>query len=248
LTGESKLHAAITFDVDWAPDWAIERCIEMCRSYSVPATFFVTHPSPALQAIASDPLFELGIHPNFLPNSSHGSGMKEVLDHCLELVPFARSMRTHALVQSSLLFMVICDDYPSIETDVSLFLPNHRSLQPTELYLGYKGRRLVRLPYFWEDDVCAEWPHWSWESLAPASDGLRIFDFHPAYIALNTARMQGYRELKQALGSRRLYEVGPSDFAPYVNPGQGARTFLERLLQSVQPGEFKLISEISAGF
>ena len=204
--------SAITFDVDWAPEWAIEQCIELCRTYSVPATFFVTHPSPALQAIATDPLFELGIHPNFLPGSSHGSDFTQVLDCCLELVPSARSMRTHALVQSSRLFALVCDHYAKIETDVSLFLPNHPGLQPTELYLGDTQRSIVRLPYFWEDDVCAEWPGWSWSQAVPQSDGLRIFDFHPAYIALNMKRMQNYRQLKHVLGSRRLYEFQSGRF------------------------------------
>ena len=42
--------AALTFDVDWAPEWAIEVALDACAGQ--PATFFVTHRSPALASPA----------------------------------------------------------------------------------------------------------------------------------------------------------------------------------------------------
>ena len=46
---------ALTFDIDWAPDWAIESCVELCTRYDVPATFFVTHDTPVLDQIREHP-------------------------------------------------------------------------------------------------------------------------------------------------------------------------------------------------
>lgn len=144
----------VTFDIDWAPDWAIGLCHELCRSAGVPATFYATHQCDALDALLADPMIEVGVHPNFLAGSSHGEDTLSVLDHCRKLVPDAASMRTHGLHQSTLMFSAVMDHCPSIIADASLFLPGHPYLQPTLLHLG-RSRPLVRLPYWWEDDIAA---------------------------------------------------------------------------------------------
>src|SRR5207244_3974947 len=77
---------------------------EQLMASQVRATWFVTHMSPAISRLRRNPeLFELGIHPNFLPGSTHGDTPDAVLRHCRALVPDAVSMRTHCLVQSTLL-------------------------------------------------------------------------------------------------------------------------------------------------
>ncbi len=66
--------AAITLDVDWAPDFMIDAAAQALVDREVKATWFVTHASPAVERLREHPdLFELGIHPNFLAGSSHGA-------------------------------------------------------------------------------------------------------------------------------------------------------------------------------
>ena len=92
----------ITIDVDWGPDYMIERMADALIERNVRATWLVTHGSSAIDALRGCPdLFELGIPPNFQPGSSHGSIPEEVADHCMSLVPSARCVRTHGLVQST---------------------------------------------------------------------------------------------------------------------------------------------------
>ena len=65
-----QLHrvAALTFDIDWAPDWMIEEVASILIEHNVKTTWFVTHASPAIDKLRQMPeLFELGIHPNRLP-------------------------------------------------------------------------------------------------------------------------------------------------------------------------------------
>ena len=89
---------AITFDMDWAPDWAIEDIVRYLVPREVKATFFVTNETPALNTLRRYPeLFELGLHPNLFPGSSHGSSCQEVFESCRKIVPEAVSMRTHGL-------------------------------------------------------------------------------------------------------------------------------------------------------
>lgn len=236
--------SALTFDVDWAPDWCVEMCMELCRQYQFPATYFITHPSNLIDELGSDPLFEVGIHPNFLSSSTHGSKFDEVMEYCLRLAPNARAMRTHSLVQSSVLYAEICDSYPNIEIDVSLLLPLHPGLQPTELHLGESKRRLIRIPYFWEDDIVALDPNWEWNLPAPPSTGLRVFDFHPTFIALNIDTLDGYDALKGELSGRPLFEATRSQFSRHENFGLGARTFFEALLADESKEEFCTISKL----
>lgn len=236
---------AITFDVDWAPDWCVELCADLCERAAVPATFFITHASPALAALRRQPSVELGLHPNFLPGSSHGETPRAVLDHCLALVPEASAMRTHGLFQSSALFALVSDHYPRIETDVSLLLPFHRNLAPTDLFMGASHRRLTRLPYCWEDDVAATWPEWRWNADPMTSPGLAIFAFHPIHVALNTARLEPYEALKHALAGKPLAAVNREELAPFIDHGPGTRDFLARLLGQVDRGRCQTISQIT---
>src|SRR4051812_2735731 len=129
---------AITFDVDWAPDFMVEECINTCAKAGIPASFYATHPSPILAEIASDSRFELGIHPNFMPLSSHGSNYRDVLKYCLDLVPTATSMRTHSLYQDSRMFAELLATYSQIRVDASLFLPGHRNLHAVDFHLDGK--------------------------------------------------------------------------------------------------------------
>jgi hypothetical protein len=238
---------AITFDIDWAPDWAIELCAALCRSRGIPATFFATHASPALTALRQDPLFEVGLHPNFLPGSSHGKTFEEVMDFSIRLVPEARSMRTHDLFGCSSLFGLIARRYTRIQVDASLFLPG-RSCAPVILHYGEPPRQLIRVPFSFADNVAARSPGWRWDAEPALGDGLTVFDFHPSLIALNLATPAAYAKAKSTIEGRPLHTATQDEFAPLVNEGAGARTYLKRLLAALAPGECATIHAFAAAY
>lgn len=79
-----QLHSvtALTIDIDWVPDWIIEEVASILIDHNVKATWFVTHASPAVDKLQQMPeLFELGMHPNCLPGSTHGDTEDEVQFH-----------------------------------------------------------------------------------------------------------------------------------------------------------------------
>jgi len=209
----------ITLDVDWAPDFMIDGAARLLCERGVRATWFVTHRSPAVERLAEDPLFELGLHPNFLPGSTHGDSWDAVLAHCAELVPGAISMRTHSLVQSTPLL-----DHVAAETDVrvdaSLYLPHGPGLRPLEHWSG-RGS-LVRVPFLWEDDLemARPVPVWSIDGL-PSAGGLKVLDFHPVHVFLNSVAMDGYEALKR---EGPLRDADESTARQFVNDAvSGAR-------------------------
>jgi hypothetical protein len=234
---------ALTLDVDWAPDFVIEAVADLIRAAGVRSTWFVTHDSPALVSLRARPdLFELGIHPNFLPRSTQGGNVSEVLDHMMRLVPGAVSMRTHGGYQFSDLFVEVVTR-TSIQADSSVFLPGHEDLRAFLLPLA-QGR-LVRVPYYWEDDVEMFHGRRSYtarEHLAPA--GLMVFNFHPIHVFLNGADGSAYAAAK-ALGP--LAQLKESELRRFVSPGEGPATMLRQLLGLMreQP-QTRFIREIAA--
>src|SRR3984957_2921405 len=148
------MKAAVTFDIDWAPDCAIDFAANLLGERGGKSTWFVTHLSPAVERLRSCPdLFELGIHPNFMPKSSHGVEPEQVLKTCMEFVPEAVSVRTHGLLQSGDLFDFVMSLTP-VTFDVSLFHP--RALQVDVVKYERFGQILWRVPYVWEDDYVME--------------------------------------------------------------------------------------------
>jgi hypothetical protein len=224
---------AITLDVDWAPDFMIDAAAQALIDRDVKATWFVTHASPALERLREHPdLFELGIHPNFLAGSSHGDTPEAVIAHCAALVPEARAVRTHCLLQSTPLHDAILAG-SAIEVDVSLFLPGAVGLEPVVQWSP--GGRLLRLPYVWQDnmEMYAPQPDWDTQAVA-ARPGLRIFDFHPVHVWLNSASFEPYERLK---ATKPLGELTELDALPFRNSGPGTMTAFLDLADALARGD-----------
>lgn len=198
----------LTLDVDWAPDFIIERVANILIDHKIRATWFVTHASPSLALLRHNPeLFELGIHPNFLPNSTQGTNPDEVLSYCMALVPEATSMRTHAQVQSTHLLNKVIASIP-ITLDSSIYLPHIEGIKPISYW--WQGKKLLRIPMFWEDDLEMErlYGCWTLKSLTKFKHGLKVFDFHLMHIYMNAREMTQYRELRDRVP---LPQLAPSD-------------------------------------
>lgn len=225
----------LTLDVDWAPDFIIDWVAERLVERRIPCTWFVTHASPGVDRLRRHPdLFELGIHPNFLAGSTHGTTVEEVVAHCMAVVPEATLMRTHCLWQSNHLFNYVLRN-TAIVGDSSLFLAKSPGLSPA--VFRDLGHELVRFPIFWEDDMETEARHPTW-SVGPylRTPGMRIFNVHPVHVYLNSSTMDPYRRL--AACAYPLHEVTPAQAEPLIADGPGARTFFESLVEVLgdEPG------------
>jgi hypothetical protein len=236
---------AITLDIDWAPDYAIDAAADSLRDAGVRATWFVTHASPAVDRLRDSPeLFELGVHPNFFAGSEHGASLDDVLACVKDLVPEARSIRSHGLYQSSQLLAAIARD-ERLDTDVSLFLPGHPHLRPVTLRLP--AGAVVRVPYFWSDDHEMAQPDPAW-SVAPllATPGLKVLNFHPVHVFLNAVDTTPYAALQAA--SPSLREADRTIAERHVRSGPGIRSVLDEAVEHLhRTGTSATISDIARG-
>lgn len=185
----------LTFDIDWATDEVLNYTIDALEKYDVPATFFVTHDTPLLKRLRENPKFELGIHPNFnaLLNGSFekGRNVREVILRLMDVVPEAKSVRSHSMTQSSNILESFKEAGLTHDCNHFISVVSEIELKPWLLWNG-----LIRCPYFWEDDVhYTEKDNYSVEQLLQRK-GLRIFDFHPIHVFLNTEDAQRYENTR----------------------------------------------------
>ena len=232
--------AAITLDTDWAPDFVIDEVASRLLRGRVRATWFVTHDSPAIDRLRRHPdVFELGIHPNFLPGSTQGTTPEEVLSYCMRIVPGATSMRTHGLVQSTPLLDLVLKQTP-VDTDVSLLLPRMTHVRPLEYW--WQGRMLLRVPYVWEDDFEIECPVPNWDVHSVlAAPGVKVFDFHPIHVYLNSPDLRSYSMLKQRCPV--LANAACEQVTDLVTRGTGAGAAFNALIEALAPDGGRLMSE-----
>jgi hypothetical protein len=192
-----NLTPVITIDVDWAPDFLIDEVAQLLNDAGVKATWFITHDSPAVRRLRdSNGNFEIGAHPNFLPGSTHGRDIGEVIEHMASVARGARVMRTHGLYQSSRLLHEIART-TDIEIDCSLFIGGARHSSVSEYWTPH--RKLIRVSYVWEDSYSFFDPLATWRlaSLASRCDGLAVIDFHPIHLALNDPTPESYNRFRQ---------------------------------------------------
>ena len=212
----------LTFDLDWCSDEVLEFLLDILED--IKATFFVTHKTKLLKRMEKSN-FELGIHPNFnfLLNGDfrYGKNIEEVLKYYLDIVE-AKSVRSHSMTQNSNILDIFFKN--GLQFDCNTFIPfsSNIILKP---YKHWNG--IVKVPYFWEDDVHCIY-NWDWDVKKYLSyKGLKVFDFHPIHIFLNTENLERYNKARPYLKDyKKLKEF-------VNNKTYGVKNFLIDLIKAV---------------
>jgi hypothetical protein len=220
LQGPSAL--CFTTDIEWSPEWAIRDLFELSDRYGVPLTPFLTHRSDYLwQRLESDDedRKDAGVHPNFLPGSTHGRTSDEVIETMAALWPDATSFRSHCFYDDTRTLRKLEERGFRYDSNACAFL------QPL-LTPMRTATSVLRFPVFWEDDLhsAARLP-WAFSAINEALDapGLKIFNVHPIRVALNIPTESFYES------KRVLYKSAGKDATLERYRGPGTRTFLEVL-------------------
>jgi len=181
-----KKNAFITFDIDWASDDVLNGTLDIMADFGVGATFFATHQTPVLDRIRKNNLMELGIHPNFNKalSGEESKSYKQIIDEMLLLVPDAVSVRAHALTQNSL----ISHEYKrrGLLYDLNVYIPLSAKM-PIYPYRSPSGPLIV--PFFFEDDIyffSEEEKNPVEAYYNPKPECLKVFNFHPIHVYLNS--------------------------------------------------------------
>jgi hypothetical protein len=226
----------LTADQDWAPEWATGRLLAFARDLRIPLHVFVTNPSKEIDGAIAAGVASRGIHPNFLPGSTHGASPEEVIDHFGAFAPEATTVRAHSLREDTPVLRLLAASGFTADSNLCLHL------QPgIEPLLGAAG--MLRLPIFLEDDVLL---HWGAGDLPAAAleevlltPGLKILNVHPALFALNAPSLVHYERHRPDLyGGHR----GPVP----AYPGRGVQTLLADVASAVRSngGRFTALPDL----
>ncbi|MNX43949.1 hypothetical protein D3C86_744200 [compost metagenome] len=213
----------LTLDIDWAADFVLADTIALLERAGVPATWFATHPTPLLARIGANPLFEIGVHPNFNPLLFAGAqgDVNAVVRDVLALAPGCRAVRSHSVAQSTGILAAFARE--GLQYDCNMLIPwdSGMTLRPWRYWEG----KMVRVPYHWEDDVAClyGWPLGDDTDYWYQPEGINVLDFHPIHLYLNSDSLDRYE------ASRAVHGNGDKLLAFRCN-SVGVRTFLENLL------------------
>lgn len=215
----------LTFDIDWCSDRVLSYTLDLIEKYDIKSTFFITHETLFLERMRENPNIELGIHPNFNPllngDFRYGKNINEVVEYYKNIVPEAVSVRSHSMTQNS----PILDTFEKFDLlyDCNTFIPFSSGIK-IKPYKHWTDK-LIKIPYFWEDDVHCVY-NWEWNVQKFINySGLKVFDFHPIHIFLNTEHFDRYEKSKEWHNCK---ETLPK----HVYDGYGTHSFLIDLIES----------------
>lgn len=217
----------LTFDLDWSPDFVLKDTLDLLEPFDISATFFVTHETRVLERIRQNPKYEIGIHPNFddliLPGSIKGLVNADLrISQLKRIFPEAVSIRSHSTTNSSRILSIAKKH--GLTHDCNYLIPYTAQIQlkPWKLW-----NKMIRCPYFFEDDVSLEYGL-VFENMKEilAMGGLRIFDFHPIHLYLNTDSLETYEKSRPFHGEESLLKN-------WRNPKEGTRDKLIEILKIV---------------
>ena len=219
MTSESASNKlCITLDVDWAPEEVLRPVITQMEKHRVKATFFATHASAVLMDVDENH-FEVGLHPNF--NDAKGD-LRQPVETLKHAYPKAVGGRSHSLAVSS----HILQSYRQfgLKYESNIFLDGHEGLHPVHRFDGF-----LSIPFCWSDDKHLEMRRpFEMTELKLESAGLKVLNFHPIHVFMNTSSDDHYASYKQ-------YYQQPDQLKNLINrdaPGIG--TLFEELLQYLE--------------
>ena len=221
----------LTFDLDWAHDEVFKFTLDILKKHELKATIFITHETKHLIELRNNPKIELGIHTNFnnLLNRQENKKIEDIIDSNLNMVPEAIGVRCHALVQSSYILKNLKDKRLRYDSNLYIPITSGMNLEPFEDWNG-----LVRIPYIWEDDIhCIDISNnilEDWDSKRFLDyDYLKVFNFHPIHIFLNTENIERYYKAKNYCQDVRSLKKFINN-----NESNGTRVFFEKLIMEAK--------------
>lgn len=230
----SKPIFCLTSDIDWASDAAVRFFHESIYIDNFPITYFLTHESNYLSTL-SDHAVEFGIHPNFLPGSSHGDSFDEVINTCLAFMPSPIFFRCHK-------YFDVDDTIVKLLSIGCKFDSNLCTLMDTELKPLTHRLGHTRLPVFWEDG--SHLTHGlpldfdAFDSSSFAVPGLKILNMHPMHYALNTPNQAFARGIKDNTDRSVWNSFSRSEIKRLEHNGRGIRNFIDEMLTWIRDREF----------
>ncbi|MDX8431001.1 MAG: hypothetical protein SNF33_04260 [Candidatus Algichlamydia australiensis] len=222
----------VTLDIDWASEVAIEMTLEFFKKAKICTTVFITHFSPYITANMKE--FDVGLHPFFGENSSHGKTIDDVVAHITSLPHNIPAFRAHRFG--------VCNSSMQAMQEAGMLLSSNvcTDLVAIEPFTNRFG--MTELPVFLEDGGYL----WREHSLKVGpilkkkliSKGAKVLLIHPMHFVLNTPHFGFMQEIKKRLSRKAWKNLEEIDLKRLKYSGWGVRDFILELLQEAEQFSF----------
>lgn len=220
-----------TSDIDWASEAVIEREFQLLPLDLLKLTVFVTHKSQAIEREFLAGNLQRGIHPNFLPGSSHGDTFREVIETCVSFAPEATCTRSHRA-------FAVTDTEHLLHNEFHFKCSSNiiTTLAPkiTPFWLESK---LLQVPVFFEEGSflynelgLTIQPYLKYFT----SPGLKVISFHPVNMAFNTPEIAWMRQIKDSLSREEFNHISEEMIERKRNREKGAFDLVSEIINLTQ--------------
>jgi len=221
-----------TSDVDWASEYAIEQSLRYFKKAGLSPTIFSTHKSKVLDEWDG----HIGIHPNFLPDSSQGNSYDEVLDFVFDLVPGATCFRAHRYFEVNDVYEKLYARGIRYASNTCTFLENI----PPFLHRN----NMVQFPVFLEDGAYLyNKGDLSFKSVEHifSTAGLKVIDIHPMHLMLNTPYFAYARKIKDTVSKEEWNSFDEQAIKKMRSNEIGIANFIDEMIEFIHKNNIRTV-------
>ena len=222
----------VTVDIDWACEAAIEETLDFLDCNNIAATIFTTHNSRVLENNMNK--IEVGLHPYFGKNSSHGNEISEVVKYVMDLPHNIPAYRCHRFAT--------CNSSQQAMAEVGMVISSN-TCTDLEIIAPFKNRfGNLEVPIFLEDGGYLWRKHQLKITSSLQSKILQSFPkviiIHPMHFVLNTPNFNYMYEIKRSLQREEWQNLPQETIKKLRWNKHGIRDFLIELIQLTSKTSF----------
>lgn len=208
----------MTVDLDWACEAAIEETLSFLDSLGVKPTIFTTHNSPLIASMLDS--IDVGLHPYFSENSSHGATIEEVVQYVINLPHNIPAFRCHRFCNSNQSNQAMAEAgmllSSNVCTDLEVISPfyNRFGLLEIPIFLEDGG-------YLWRQHPLTLSPEL--KTKIQKQPHHKVILIHPMHFAINTPHFKYMYDIKQSVSRSKWNNLTARHLKQLRHQGRGIR-------------------------
>lgn len=206
----------ITSDIDWAPEIAIEEMLGFFIDRNIRSTIFVTHLSKIIENNMKK--LDVGLHPYFAPDSSHGSSISDVVDYVINLPHNFMAYRCHRFAGCNLSHQAMVDAGMKISSNICTDL---------EIVRPFRNRYgIIEVPIYMEDGGFL----WQKHKKLQEIPGTKVILIHPMHFVINTPNFEYMSDIKKNITRDEWRNMTLAKLGKYKWHDRGIRDIITELI------------------
>lgn len=212
-----------TIDIDWACEAAIEETLSFFLERNITPTIFTTHDSKIVSSLLTK--LDVGLHPFFGRQSSHGATVNEVVKYVLALPHNLKAFRCHRFA--------VCNESKEAMLKAGMIISSNvcTNLQLIEPFSDRFD--FTEYPIFLEDGgyLWHKYPLFVNKALQDKLllNKLKVILLHPMHFVINSPSFNYMYDIKQSLNRKNWLNMSKKKLDKLKWKGHGMRNFIMEL-------------------